>query len=284
MKNTKIKSISICFLFLFLAACSQTNSPKKDILTAKKNNLTTEMFTGNYKANYENATISAELTEKNTVVNGYFYMDGVQNQLIAISDKNTLKGKIKDKSKNMYYDFTANLNANELHFFITFPELNNQIIELLLIKQEISSDVDNDLTSEKESKITPTQTTDSNINSTINSKTKDKRLVGTWRYTDVISSGGYGGDYASLSTDYFVQFKPNGECLSWSGSSAGGSGDITYDSSGNSNITVEGWYTEGKNIVFYNLSNNEEVSIPFLVDDTRFLLKGGSTKIYQRVK
>ncbi|MCZ8091614.1 hypothetical protein [Flavobacterium sp.] len=287
MKTTKIKSISVCFLLLFISACGQNKTPKKNSPIAKKSALTSGIFTGKYIASYENASISAELTENDNIVKGFFYMDGVQNELKAISDRNTMTGKLKDKSKSVYYNFTANLKNNILHFSITFPELNNQVVELLLTKQGYTSGGENNLTiTNGDSNITTSETTNSSSSkpsTQLNSRAKDRRLIGTWRYTEVLSSGGYGGDYASAATDYFIQFKPNGECLSWSGSSAGGTSDVTYESRGNGNVTTEGWYTEGKNVVFYDLNTNEEVSIPFLADENRFLLKGGSTKIYERV-
>jgi hypothetical protein len=288
MKTTKLKSISFCILLLLLSACGQTNPPKKIKPIAKKMTLTSAIFTGNYMASYANAAISAELTQDSTVVKGFFYMDGVQNELIAISNRNTMTGKLKDKSKNVYYNFTANLRDNVLRFSITFPELNNQVVELLLTKQEYTSGGENSITITNGNSNITTTTQDADVLTSkpiaqTNSRAKDRRLIGTWRYTEVLSSGGYGGDYASAATDYFIQFKPNGECLSWAGSSAGGTRDVTYQSRGNGNVTTEGWYTEGKNVVFYNLSTNEEVSIPFLADENRFLLKGSSTKIYERV-
>lgn len=287
MKTTKINSISLCFLILFFSACNQTNSQgTKNKPTAKNRTLAKGIFTGKYIASYENASISAEMTDTQNVVKGFFYMDGVQNELIAISDKNTMAGKLKDKSKNVFYDFIAKLKANMLYFSITFPELNNQVVELQLTKQGLTSGGRNDVTiSNRNSNITPTKDAEV-INSKpiapLNSRTKDKRLIGTWRYTEVLNSGGY-GNYGSMATDYFVQFKTNGECLSWSGTSAGGTSDVTYENKENGNVTTEGWYTEGKNVVFYDLTTNEEVSIPFLADENRFLLKGGSTKIYERV-
>jgi hypothetical protein len=229
------------------------------------------MFSGKYVASYQNAAISAELTEDKNVVKGFFYMDGVKNELIAISNKNSMTGKLNDKSKNIYYDFTAFLKDNILYFSITFPELENKVVELILAKEMSITITEN------------APISNSKPNASINSKPKDRRLIGTWRYTEVLSSGGYGSSYTSVATDYFIQFKPNGECLSWTGSSAGGSRDLSIESHGNGDVTTEGWYTEGKNVIFYNLTTHEEASIPFLADENRFLLKGGSTKIFQRV-
>ena len=248
--------------------------------------MTSGLFTGTYIAAYENAAISAEITQNRNVIRGNFYMDGVQNEIIATSQSNTFQGKILDKQKQVFYNITANLKDNILRFSITFPELNNQVVELLLTKQGYTSGGESDLTiTNGDSNITTTEISNesnSKASTQLNSRAKDRRLIGTWRYTEVLSSGGY-GDYASMATDYFVQFKANGECLSWTGSSAGGSNSGSFESSGNGNVTTEGWYTEGKNVVFYDLTTNEEVSIPFLADENRFLLKGGSTKIYERV-
>lgn len=274
MKTTTIQPFFLCIVFLFLSACNETNSQNKKskpLTQTKKTMAASDLFTGNYAASYENAAISAEMTENQNVVRGFFYMDGVKNEMIAISDRNTMKGKLKDKSKNIHYDFSAILKDNVLHFSITFPELNNQVIALVLTKQGSLTTIEN------------APISNSKPSAAINSKTKDRRLIGTWRYTEVLSSGGYGSNYTSLATDYFIQFKPNGECLSWTGSSAGGSSDATIESRGTGNVTKEGWYTEGKNVIFYDLNTNEETSIPFLADENRFLLKGGSTKIYQRV-
>lgn len=280
MKTLIKNTLLISSLFLFLA-CNHTNSQNKKTKSTgstKKIVSAKGLFTGKYIASYENASIWAEMTDTQNVVKGLFYMDGVPNEIIAISDRNTMKGKLKDKSKNGYYDFTALLNGKELQFSITFPELDNKIITLLLTKEVLTITNGNAaITTTENAAISNTKPT-----AAINGKTKDRRLIGTWRHTEVMNSG-YGDNYGSLATDYFIKFQPNGECLSWTGSSAGGTNNATYDSSGNSNVTKEGWYTEGKNVIFYNLNTLEEVSIPFLADETRFLLKGGSTKIYERV-
>jgi len=288
MKTTQLKSLSVYFLLLFFSACGQTNPPKKMKPIAKKTVLTNGVFTGNYIASYANAAISAELTENNTTVKGFLYMDGVQNELVAVSNKNTIAGKIKDKTKNLYYNFTANLKDNVLHFSITFPELNNQVVELLLTKQGYTSSGENNLTiTNGDSNITTTtqeeEVLTSKPSAQINSRAKDSRLIGTWRHTEVLSSSGY-GDYASMATDYFIQFKANGECLSWTGSTAGGSNSATIEGNGNGEVTIEGWYTEDKTVIYYDLNTKEITgSRPFIADETRILFKGGSNTIYERI-
>jgi len=270
MNFKKIFLPILLFSLLFLSACndsnSQNNSTKKTSQINKPEN-TTHMFTGKYFAAYENAAISAEITEDQNVIRGYFYMDGVQNEIIATSQSNTFQGKILDRQKEIFYDISAILKDDVLYFSITFPELDNQVIELILNKTD-------HLESQPNPNLNPvTQSND---------KVRDQRLIGTWRYTEVLSSGN-GDFYTSLATDYFIQFKANGECLSWSGSSAGGSSDVSLESRGNSNVYVEKWYTEGKNVIFYDPKTHEEVSIPFFAEENRMMLKGGSSKVYERV-
>ena len=74
-------------------------------------------------------------------------------------------------------------------------------------------------------------------------------MVGKWRFTEVISSGS-GQFYSSFSTDYFLQFNANGSCTTWNGRSAGGSGNVSFESNDGTNIENANWYTEGKNVVF----------------------------------
>lgn len=149
MKTTKLKALIFFVSLLFLSACNQTNSQNKKgkpLSHSKKTVVASGIFTGKYMASYANASISAELTENNTVVKGFFYMDGVKNEIFAISNKNTFIGKLVDKGKNVHYDVTALLKDNVLRFSITFPELNNQVVELLLTKQVYTSGGENSAT------------------------------------------------------------------------------------------------------------------------------------------
>jgi hypothetical protein len=198
-----------------------------------------------------------------------------------------MTGKIKDKAKNLYYNFTANLKDNVLHFSITFPELNNQVVELLLAKQAYTTGGESNTTiTNGDSNITASETTNgssSKPNSQIYSRAKDSRLIGTWRYTEVLSSGGY-GDYASMATDYFVELKPNGEFKSWTGSSAGGSYGSSYDNNSKSNLTIAGWYTEENFIIIFDPKNsNDKIRLPYSADGNRVMLKGKKNKVYERV-
>lgn len=229
----------------------------------------TNPFTGKYQSVNTNGTLITEINQDHQLIRGTFLMDGVNYQIIATSEGNLFQGKIIDEPAGKFYNVTSELKGNELHFAITIPEIDNQEINILFIKQEFAA-------AEAAQTTTPTNT------QPLNSKEKSPRLVGTWRHTEVLSSG-YGGDAASLATDYFVQFKPNGECLSWVGSSAGGSQDVSLENLGNGEVTREEWYTEGNIVTFIDPTTREEVSLTFYAEEHRMMLKGSSSKVYERV-
>lgn len=228
----------------------------------------TNGFAGSYQAAYTNTTIAAEIVENQNLIRGNFVMDGEQYKIIATRNQNTFRGKILDERKGKFYDVASRLTGNQLHFAIVFPELGNKVVELQLTKA---------------GNIARSAGSQPTTQAARNNKEKSPRLVGTWRYTEVLSSG-KGGNYASLATDYFLQFKPNGECLSWSGSSAGGSSNVSIESRGNGSVTREEWYTEGKQVIFVNPQTQEEVSRTFFAEESRMMLKGSSSKVYQRVQ
>jgi hypothetical protein len=225
-------------------------------------------FTGTYQATYPGGTVAAEIVENQSLIRGNFLMDGEQYKIIATSNQNTFRGKILDEGKGKFYDVASQLNGNQMHLSITLPELNNKVVEMLLTKTGAAQ--------------TPTSNP-TKAQPALNNKEKNPRLVGTWRYTEVLSSG-MGGNYASLATDYFVQFRPNGECLSWAGSSAGGAPNVSMESRGNGSVTREEWYTEGSKVTFVNPHTKQQVSLTFFAEDNRMMLKGSSSKVYQRVQ
>ncbi len=100
---------------------------------------------------------------------------------------------------------------------------------------------------------------------------KDTRLIGTWRFTEVLSSGGF-----TVVTDYFIEFKTNGEANEWFGTS----------SNPVNNLNTVGWYTKGSNVVFINLQTKVENSVPFSMstDSNTMLFNGNNTQVYQKIK
>ncbi len=229
-------------------------------------------FTGTYRAAYTNTAIAAEIVENQSLIRGTFLMDGEHYKIIATSHQNTFRGKILDEGKGKFYDVASQLQGNQMRLSITLPELNNKVVDLQLTK-----------TGSAHTPASNPAAAAAAAAPALNNKEKNPRLVGTWRYTEVLSSG-MGGNHASLATDYFVQFKPNGECLSWTGSSAGGTAHASIESRGNSSVTREEWYTEGKKVIFVDPQTQQQVSLTFFAEDNRMMLKGSSSKVYQRVR
>jgi hypothetical protein len=154
-----------------------------------------------------------------------------------------------------------------LHFYITFPELNNQAVELILKRDE-------PFVGGKSSADAPGKT-----------YKHDTKLYGVWRYTEVISSGS-GDNYASFSTDYFMEFKADGTAFSWTGKSAGGSGNISIDGKGSSAAEKGQWYTEGKTLFLTDPVTKQKVSTLYFAEENRMMLHNGGNekKIFQRIR
>lgn len=257
---------SIFMLLMSALICAQTPSANP--------------FTGKYQSVNTNGAVFTEINQNHQLIRGTFLMDGVNYQIIATSEGNRFQGKILDEIQGKFYGVTSELKGSELHFAITIPELNNRIVDVLFIKQGSSAATKLvEQAGQPKAKVALNNT----LNNNLNNKEKSPKLIGTWRYTEVLSSG-FGSDTASLATDYFVQFNPNGECLSWVGSSAGGSQDVSLESRGNGNITREEWYTEGNKVIFIDPATREETSITFFAEEQRMMLKGSSSKVYQRVR
>ena len=113
---------------------------------------------------------------------------------------------------------------------------------------------------------------------------KNIALVGLWRYTETFSSGS-GDNYASFSTDYFMEFKGDGTVYSWKGKSAGGMGDISLEST--AGAAEKGtWYTEGKTLFLTDPATGSKSSVLFYAETNRLMLHNGGKeqKVMSRVK
>ncbi|MEZ4778486.1 MAG: hypothetical protein R2786_03805 [Flavobacteriaceae bacterium] len=118
---------------------------------------------------------------------------------------------------------------------------------------------------------------------TMNTKERDARLIGTWRYTEVLSSG-YGGDYTSLTTDYFFQFSADGIFASWTGNSAlGNSGGNSIDDL-SENVVKAQWYTKDGYLYFVDATSQEEAGVKYFIDNNRLMLSGnGENKVMEKL-
>lgn len=241
-------------------------------------------FVGNFSGTHNEKEIFVTLTaiSRTNKIKGVLTMDVRTAQIAATEINAVCTGKIIEDDTQKKYNITAEIVNRKLHFNITFPEFNNQILALVLDRSTLT-------TNQGDSPITFDTSGDGIISSTPSntSSTKpvnrDRALVGKWRFTEVISSGS-GQFYSSFSSDYFMQLSANGECRTWTGSSAGGSGNVSYDGSGSSNLEIAQWRTVAKNIVFINPTNNREMSIPYYAEENRMMLKGNLKRVYQRVE
>ena len=275
-------------IFVALLSCqdqvASKNMPKKPKIaktTATKN--VTSNFVGNFSGTHNDKEIFVTLTAipRTNKIKGVLTMDGRTAQIAATEINGVCTGKIIEDDTQKKYNITAEIVNRKLHFNITFPEYNNQILALVLDRSTLT-------TNQGDSPITFDTSGDGIISSTSSntSSTKpvnrDRALIGKWRFTEVISSGS-GQFYSSFSTDYFMQLSANGECRTWTGSSAGVSGNVSYDGSGSSNLEIAQWRTFGKNIVFINPTNDREMSIPYYAEENRMMLKGSLNRVYQRI-
>ena len=277
-------------IFVALLSCqeqvaSRNTHKKLKIAKTTATKKVTSNFVGNFSGTHNEKEIFVTLTAipRTNKLTGILTMDGREATISATenTDKNCT-GKITENDTGKTYNITAEIVNKKLHFNITFPEYNNQILALVLDRSTLT-------TNQGDSPITFDTSGDGIISSTPSngSSTKpinrDRALVGKWRFTEVISSGS-GQIYSSFSTDYFMQLNANGECRTWTGSSAGASGNVSYDGSASSNIETAQWRTFGKNIVFINPTNNNEMSIPYYAEENRMMLKGNIKRVYQRIE
>ena len=241
-------------------------------------------FVGNFSGTHNEKEIFVTLTaiSRTNKIKGVLTMDGRTAQIAATEINAVCTGKIIEDDTQKKYNITAEIVNRKLHFNITFPEFNNQILALVLDRSTLTTNQGDSLITFDTSGDGIISSTPSNTSST-KPVNRDRALVGKWRFTEVISSGS-GQFYSSFSTDYFMQLSANGECRTWTGSSAGGSGNVSYDGSGSSNLEIAQWRTVAKNIVFINPTNNREMSIPYYAEENRMMLKGNLKRVYQRIE
>ncbi len=224
-------------------------------------------FQGTFSGVQPGITSSAKLTVQDRQLLGRIIMNGKGADVNGIIKDSVSTGTVYDTELNKSYAYSSVIRQNELHFFITFPELNNQAIELILKKDDASAE-----------KNSIAETLSKSYN-------KDAKLYGIWRYTEVISSGS-GDNYASFSTDYFMEFKADGTAFSWTGKSAGGSGNISIEGKAPASAEKGQWYTEGKTLFLIDPVSKQKVSTLYFAEEKRMMLHNGGNekKIFQRIR
>jgi hypothetical protein len=223
-----------------------------------------QKFAGTFAGSHDGIQSTADLILTGTQLSGSVSMNGNKATVTGTITDSISTGTVYDVVTGKTYSYHSTLRGNDLKFSITFPELNNQTIQLQMQRvTATASQVVNDP-----------------------SKKKDPRLVGTWRYNDIITSGS-GGNFSSFSTDYFMEFKADGTLLTWRGSSGGSVGDQTISTTGGNSLVEKGqWYTEGKTLFFVDPATGQKVSTLFYAETNRFMLHNGGAnkKVWERIK
>jgi len=243
-------------------------STKKTVVTPVNKKIPSKIqsstFDGNYSVTINGTLMAITLLTKGENVSGNFVMNGQQAKINGTIKGLTCTGKITEDDTGKTYNFEADRKGEYLNFAFAVPEQNNQVVKLLM-KKEVASKASNATTS-----------------LTIN-KSRNQILIGTWRYTEVISSGS-GQFYSSFATDYFVKFNQNGSAQIWTGKSAGGTNGVTIDSAKPGTVQQAEWYTEGKLLYFVDPNTKSKSAISYYAEPNRMMLtKGNSKKVYQKI-
>lgn len=252
--------IKICLLVLMFSLNSFGFSQKKKPITNSKTKQVVNSFTGDYESSSTGSSIFINLTEKNNTVSGTLTMNGELAKINGTIKDRVASGTIVEVDSKISYNFQAKKSAETLNFSIRIIGQNSNSVNLVF------------------NKIKPQK-----LNSAIASKSRDSKLLGTWRHTEVISSGS-GQFYSSFSTDYFVKFNADGTAFEWTGKSAGGTNSATIDANGNGKVQRMQWYTVGKVLYLVNPSNSQTAQVNYYAESNRMMLSSNnSKKIYTRI-
>lgn len=250
----------ILLLVLMLSSYGETDAQNKNVVKkAIVVKQVSPLFVGNYEGINNAKAISINLKADGVKISGSLILNGESAKISGIASKNIASGKIIEDISGKVYAFYGERKSNKLFFSITFPEYNNQVVKMELTKIIA-------------------------LNTANLTKQRDSRLLGTWRNTEVISSGS-GEFYSSFSTDYFLTLNADGSAFAWSGKSAGGTKDVMVDANGNGKAQKMEWYTRGKSLFFVDPLSRKQSSVSFYAEPARMMLStNNSKKVYHRMK
>lgn len=231
----------------------------KPVKKAKLSKIQPNNFNGNFSTTHQGSLILVKLIAKGNNVAGSFDMNGQQAKIVGVVKNLICIGTITETETGKTYAFRAQRNGDDLNFSFSVPEQNNQLVNLNLKKTAefpiVAANGD-----------------------------KNPLLVGTWRYTEVISSGS-GQFYSSFATDYFAKFNADGTALIWTGKSAGGTSGVTIDGAKPESVQNVNWYTEGKLLYLVNPVTKQKSPVNIYIEQNRMMLTSGKNKkVYQRIK
>lgn len=118
-------------------------------------------------------------------------------------------------------------------------------------------------------------------NQKTNQMNRDQKIVGTWRHTEVISSG-TGESYVSMTTDDFIEFRNNGTVATWVGNAVAGN----FESKADGNVEEGLWNTNETHtqIIFTDPVTKQQARVNYYVENPYLMFSNGnSKKVYEKI-
>ena len=271
-----MKLLAIISVFLFTMCAGENKIPdngnvvnnpwKENSESDISDEINKSPFEGKFEGNSNGIISSADIKVNGTALTGTLVINGQADGFDGIVDGNTCTGIIHDTEVSKEYAFEANINGDQFVIAFALPELNNQVLSLVMNRTSGSIK----------------KATNSNTNNLQNNKERNPVLIGTWRNNETLSSGS-GDSYMSFSTDYFIQLNADGSALSWTGASAG----MTTSAKSNEDNPDRGsWFTEGKTLHLKDEVNGQDATTLYSCDGSRLMLhnEGSEKKIFQKVR
>ncbi|WP_300566925.1 hypothetical protein [Flavobacterium sp.] len=112
-------------------------------------------------------------------------------------------------------------------------------------------------------------------------KDRDQKIVGTWRHTEVISSGS-GESYISMTTDDFIEFRSNGSVATWVGDAIAGN----FESKSDGEVQEGLWNTNNSHnqIIFTDPATKQEARTQYYLENEHLMFSNGnSKKVYEKI-
>jgi len=238
MKNT----LAIAILFFF-TMCKSKPSPEQE-------------FEGNFKGQLKEVPIKANLTVSEKELSGTFIMNGQSSKINGTINNHSTEGRITDGETGKKYKYAGSIEGDELRLSVTFPELNNQEIEMTLQREGG--------TATKKDK--PSKKGDINAD-----------LVGLWKHSEFLGGGG-----ESMTNETMLEFLEDGTFSTWPGRS---SGPGYYRDEEKSKATSGGWYTDGNTLHLVDPATKEDATTNYSVSNSGLILTGsGGKKVFEKIR
>ncbi len=260
----KIKSITTLAVFSMLVACAKNKENKMENNTVSEARIVQKnIFEGNFSGSLNGAPCALLLQAKGNDLTGTITINGQLGDIIGTSNAKNCLGNVIDQETSAQYPFTAQLVKNELLFQLDLTAFGGQLTSITFSKE--------------------TQTNVANVKN--NNGNLNSNLFGLWRHTSVYSSG-TGDMHFSMQTDYFLELKPNGQFIRWSGDSSGGTQEVSAYTNAEEDKTTGSWYCEGKFLCTKLESPNSKVNqVQYYQENNQMMFtRNGEKTVYERIR